>query len=68
VDTPKPSKHLPFPTENGDHETLHIEEDDALWQFVTYCYLTSTNTGIRREAEAFLEWADKNKDRERWYA
>jgi hypothetical protein len=55
-----------------DHETYHLEEDDALWAFVRWISVrlllgTITPADISNEARRFLEWNERYSDRVRWY-
>ena len=54
---------------DGDAEGTHMTEDAALWAFVHWVSLFGYDpVGVDGEAQAFLNWHDRNKDRTRWYA
>ena len=45
-----------------------MAEDGALWAFVEYVAGSSRTAPQRDEAERFLAWRERHKDRQKWYA
>ena len=68
--SPRPSDRLPEP-DPPRPEVDHRAEDGALWAFVEYVAATPVPAWThanRDEAERFLAWRERHKDRQKWYA